>query len=423
MRSKSSLILWDKDYRKPSDDLGATFATRPNKRTFRAAYVALASLLLTVSPAFAATKAATKRAVKKSSIKNSIKVATKAATKVSARDASRASVNAATKTSVNTVSMASIKEAISVDSIKQISKRAVAAAYAFFLCPTVKKVLPVSAAALVSTTLLIFLARQITRGGSTETTKEAFEPVSMNFPGALSNRELVTNIESVLSKYGYTRDNTLLATSLCADEICRVLERDLAAVYSDNFSMGGLAGFPFGGRTALGAMTAHVPANGNAFLIYGPHVGVNENGIVGTVERRGIPGSGGSCCGSAIAGWSSVEETHFTSKSPETPALPIDIVDAQQSFVQRMLWPYYGRLKSAENKMLELPFCLYDAQKRLVERIVSGGCKHKGTLAVMGGIQINTPASTSDFFLPLSFELYDSNGRLLRDFLPSIREI
>jgi len=38
----------------------------------------------------------------------------------------------------------------------------------------------------------------------------------------------------------------------------------------------------------------------------------------------------------------------------------------------------------------------------------AGGVSGDGKIAVLGGIQINTPPSFSDYYLPLSFDLYDN---------------
>jgi hypothetical protein len=43
-----------------------------------------------------------------------------------------------------------------------------------------------------------------------------------------------------LAEKGYTAANTLLATSLCCDELARRLEDDFVKVYGDNFFLGGL---------------------------------------------------------------------------------------------------------------------------------------------------------------------------------------
>lgn len=48
--------------------------------------------------------------------------------------------------------------------------------------------------------------------------------VKSNFPGAISNRELATRVVGLLEEKGFAPENTLLATSVCADELARVLE-------------------------------------------------------------------------------------------------------------------------------------------------------------------------------------------------------
>ena len=102
--------------------------------------------------------------------------------------------------------------------------------------------------------------------------------------------------------------------------------------------------------------------------------------------------------------------------------LTVDPTDAQQSFVGTMLLPHAGRLEAAENKMVELPFALFDAQKGLMDHIVKAGAANvagKGKIAVLGGIQINTPNegddAMEDYFLPLSMEVYDHRGNVIFD--------
>jgi hypothetical protein len=72
-------------------------------------------------------------------------------------------------------------------------------------------------------------------------TADMVDSIDKNFPGAQKNTQLVKNIKSALDKYGYGK-TSLVATSLCADEVNRPLEQDLGDAFDDNFSMGGLAG-------------------------------------------------------------------------------------------------------------------------------------------------------------------------------------
>mmetsp|Transcript_7829 Transcript_7829/g.11581 ORF Transcript_7829/g.11581 Transcript_7829/m.11581 type:complete len:351 (-) Transcript_7829:206-1258(-) len=251
---------------------------------------------------------------------------------------------------------------------------------------------------------------------SEETDLKSFDKVQEIFPNSLSNADLATFITSTLSAKGYDDGKTLVATSLCCDEVNRPLESDLREIYDTNFNMGGLAGFPFGGATSFGAMAAHIPDGGSCLVVYGPHVGVDSTGAVGTVERRGRA-NGGSCCGSAVAASGYVGSV-FKGDAEEA-ALPEDALDAQQYFVGSMLMPYAERLDAAEEKMKELPYALYDAQTELMGRIVekSGGAVADGTTAVLGGIQINTPPGYSDYFLPLSFKLHDNEGKEVEDIM------
>jgi hypothetical protein len=224
------------------------------------------------------------------------------------------------------------------------------------------------------------------------------------YPKALKNSDLVAKVKSALAPHGYG-PSTLVATSLCCDEINRVLEKDFAAVYGDNFSMGGLAGFPFGGVTSFGAMAHHIPEGGDCLIVFGPHVGVDDAGVVGKVNRRGRAGSG-ACCGSACAAAGHVACALKGEVAPQQ--ISTDVVDAQQTFVNSLLMPYAKRLDAAADSMVELPLALYDAQKEIMDKIIANGCQEvggNGKIALLGGIQINTPESESDYFLPLSFEV------------------
>jgi hypothetical protein len=223
-------------------------------------------------------------------------------------------------------------------------------------------------------------------------------------------------VKKALSKHGYG-ESTLVATSLCSDEVNRPLEHTLTQAFSSNFSMGGLAGFPFGGVTSFGAMAHHIPDGGSCLVVYGPHVGIDADGKIGTVERRGRQ-KGGACCGSAIAACGYVSQVMDGKIKPGGP--PTGPLDAMQSFVGNMLLPHGERLQAAENTMVELPMAMFDAQDDLMQQIIAKGCSQvggNGKIALLGGVQINTPNGMSDYFLPLRFDLLNNSGELLDKFV------
>lgn len=241
----------------------------------------------------------------------------------------------------------------------------------------------------------------------------ATDKIAKSFTGALPNSQMVASLSAALKPHGYGSDS-LLATSLCCDEVNRTLEKDLIGEFGDNFSMGGLAGFPFGGVTSFGAMAHHIPTGGSCLIVYGPHVGVDTDGVVGQVNRRGREGSG-ACCGSAAAAAGFVSQQFDAgNKDSPTPKAPLD---AQQAYVGKLLLPYAERLSESPDPAVELPFALFDAQKAFMNDIVaaaSGEVAGEGKIALLGGIQINTPDGDEDYFLPIEFEIRDNKNKVVK---------
>jgi hypothetical protein len=252
-----------------------------------------------------------------------------------------------------------------------------------------------------------------------EVNKKFDEMVKKNFPGAITNQQLEEKVVAVLEKKGYTPENTLLATSLCCDELARHLEHDLVNVYGKNFCLGGLSGFPFAGNTGFGAMAAHIPDDGYCLLVHGPHVGIAADGTIGKVERNGIA-LVDTCCGSAIAASNYLKG--ITDGDVQISVKFQEFTDFQQGAVQEFILPHGKRLADAKNRMQELPYALYESQDILVREIVAEGAGGtKAGLAVLGGIQINTGPSTPDYFHPLRFDYMNNKGEILEDMLPLIK--
>lgn len=274
----------------------------------------------------------------------------------------------------------------------------------------------------ISTSINIVVADKMTKSKETKMSSEAVafdKLVKKNFPGAISNKDLSVRVRDVLDGKGFTPQNTLLATSVCADELARELEDEFVSIYGTNFNLGGLAGFPFAGNTGWGAMSAHVPDNGYCLTIHGPHVGITKDGLIGKVERSGIA-LVDSCCGSAIAA-SNYLKGITEGTATINPRIQ-SFSDFQQGAVQELILPFGKRLAKAEDRMKELPYALYDSQEVLVNDIINTGkASIKQGLAVLGGIQINTSPDTFDYFHPLRFDYYDENGDLVENMLPYLK--
>eukprot|EP00979_Chaetoceros_neogracilis_P007024 scaffold1460_cov256-Chaetoceros_neogracile.AAC.5 len=226
--------------------------------------------------------------------------------------------------------------------------------------------------------------------------------VRSNFPGALSNKDLVSRVVDTLALKGYSGSNTLLATSFCCDELARQLEDD------------------FNGNTGFGAMAAHIPDDGYCVIAYGPHVGITADGTVGKVERSGIE-LVDNCCGSAIAASNYVKR--ITEGGAQITTKLQEFTDFQQGAVQELILPHGRRLSDAENRMVELPYALYESQDMLMSKIVkTGSTGIKRGLTLLGGVQINTGPDTLDYFVPLRFDFMNYRGEIVEGMLPSLKD-
>jgi hypothetical protein len=173
-------------------------------------------------------------------------------------------------------------------------------------------------------------------------------------------------------------------------------------------------------NNSFGAMAAHIPDNGNCLIIHGPHVGITQDGLVGKVEREGIA-LVDKCCGSAIAAASYLEG--ITSGGAKISTKIQSFSDFQQGAVQELILPHGRRMMEASDRMIELPYALYESQDLLMRDIIeTGAAGLKRATVVLGGIQINTSPFTLDYFHPLRFDLIDSSGTTIEDLLPYIAD-
>lgn len=241
------------------------------------------------------------------------------------------------------------------------------------------------------------------------------------FPGVITARQLARSLDTILTPKGFDKEKTLLATSFCCDEVCRDLEDELKALYGQNFSFGGTAGLPFGGNSAFGAMLHHVPKNGNIVIAFGPHVGIDFDANVGKVNRRGHLGSG-ACCNTAIGAMAYVKAVKegSTIDSPD----PSDPCSAQQVFLNAELMKHSDRLLGSPNPDVELPHCIFDSAdtllKRILDKCLPADIQDGTKIALLGGIQVNSPVGTPEYFLPKKFYTMDRRGGVKEDLLSAL---
>ena len=261
--------------------------------------------------------------------------------------------------------------------------------------------------------------------------ESATASVRANFAGAVVSEALVSKMEAALAVFGYTQENTLFGSSLCPDEICHEegdLPDLLAKRYSAEFSLSGLGGVPFTGRTGFAAFAHHAPKDGHVLVVFAPHVAISPEGEVGRCQRDGQDGLS-TACGACIGALKAVEAERAASakeaEGEEAPAAraPPPIADAadyqMQTIVQHVRERFRAIGAHPSGKMVALVLEVYELARARMLAMADLGQLNGGQLALLGGVQINMPRPMEDFFLPLSFELR-CEGKPVVDLLPML---
>ena len=200
--------------------------------------------------------------------------------------------------------------------------------------------------------------------------------------------------------YGFARENTRFAEGGCCDEANEAEYQLLETYWGRRFKFGGLAGYCHGGRTALGAVSHHVPESEgqkNLLLVAGAHIGYHD-GQWGQVPRTGQPGVTTSCGSLAAivgAGYDAIRNK------------PADALDRQQRTVEQIILPYLEQCANAGDTPDIVAATRHLMQQidadleKIVADLKSG---FTGQIALITGITINTVQC--NFFSPTRVEVF-----------------
>lgn len=225
------------------------------------------------------------------------------------------------------------------------------------------------------------------------------QSILKHYPNSISLSQLEVKLVSELKNHGFIPEKTIWGTSICSDEVnntFNILNRLFAG--SGPFRFGGISGLPFTGKTGMLAFESHIPDDGDAFILYGPHIGISKDGEIGMILRDGQR-SKTTCCGSLIAGVSAIKSGFSTSN--------IDLYDYQQHKVKELIHSEKERVLKATFPIKEVTdIALNEAHKQLMNIIEQTKESLKGhKLFLVGGIVINTDWDVEDYFEIREIEL------------------
>jgi hypothetical protein len=215
--------------------------------------------------------------------------------------------------------------------------------------------------------------------------------ISDYFTKAISVTDLKTSIQNEFDSQKVPTSNSIWGTSICSDEINNTF-LTLGELFKGPgpFFFAGISGLPFTGKTGFAAFSSHIPNDGAAMILYGPHIGVTANGTFGKVLREGQQ-EPSSSCGSLIAGLGAVKNGEV---------LDITHDDYQQGQVNRVLTENHAKITKADNEVIETTEVAYDQIKKELTDIISSGIENLGSspLLLVGGVIINTDWDKEDQF-------------------------
>ncbi|MEQ8523137.1 hypothetical protein [Gracilimonas sp.] len=225
--------------------------------------------------------------------------------------------------------------------------------------------------------------------------------ITQHYPKAKSLTSLEETILNETKKHDMNPEQCIWGTSICSDEVnntFNMISKHFAG--PGPFRFGGISGIPFTGKTGFGAFASHIPENGGAVIVYGPHIGVSSEGKTGELHREGQSGNT-TCCGSLIAGLENVKSGNVLNISHD---------DYQQGQVNKLLIENYEDIKKADDQIKEVTNIAYNQIKRELTDIISGSKQNLGDSPVLliGGIVINTDYDQEDYFEIRDISVFNS---------------
>lgn len=239
--------------------------------------------------------------------------------------------------------------------------------------------------------------------GSLKTQKLSMhKTLATYYPNAVRISELQINTCTQVRENGWDGDHSIWATSLCSDEVnygFQIFNEKMAG--PGPFILGGITGLPFTGKTGMKAFLSHVPTNGLALILYGPHIGITKDGEIGKVCRKSQE-KPSSCCGSISAAVNSIRQ--------QDPGSPDDPCDYQQTKVIQHLSTYREEILHDENPIRVATEKAYELIEENLNHILEESLPlFPGIrIGLIGGIQLNTDWGIEDYFDVRRYEWLES---------------
>lgn len=227
---------------------------------------------------------------------------------------------------------------------------------------------------------------------------EEFAEAAQNelFPTAMLSDDMDKAVAKVLYRRGFTPENTLFGHSVCSDEVNNRKEQLIPLMtnrWGEGFTLGGLGGLPFAGKSGFGAYLHHVPDSGKLLVVFAPHVGIDDIGRVGSLQRDGQAKTS-TACGAAIGAYKELQKTKKTASDPllvfgqDNPRE----FDPQLRDIINLLAPRLDGIQESSDSIAFVTYQMYGVVRELITACITETpdlFDSASEVAVLGGIMIN----------------------------------
>lgn len=228
------------------------------------------------------------------------------------------------------------------------------------------------------------------------------ELVLSKYPNALSGEHAAIKCKDyAVDTCGSVLNKMLFATSVCSDDIN--VSADFTPFFTRSFMLGGLGGLPYAGVTGMEAFSQHIPDGGDAFIFYGPHIGITDDGELGKMRRPGQRELTDSC-GSLMLALNRMQQTE------EIYVPYMKTHDYQQTLLENTLMPFKQAITRASDPKKEITEKAYlEIDKQIHYLVRRSKAMFEGKrVFLLGGIIINTSPGYHDYLDVRDFRVFDT---------------
>jgi hypothetical protein len=193
----------------------------------------------------------------------------------------------------------------------------------------------------------------------------------------------------------------------------------ISNIFVSVFNLGGLGGLPFVGISGMGAFIHHAPVAGKIFIVFGPHVGISDKGVVGQIERVGQT-SISTSCGAGIGAYKAI----MGKKGGSDAESYLGTKDFQEEYIIAKLSDRLDPLKGQEQSNESITFLtnkMYDLVWEMMRSEINAYTtkdefwKEVTEVTLLGGIVVNRGHGAGvpggeDFYQPLMLKSLTKDG-------------